>query len=385
MSKIKDSKKVNGENIVSLHLLTQAPEAQNMLINFYDKHKMYTLTGGHEEESRSELATIMSDLLDLDISPNDREVITEALLGVISQAERNLRQAIAQKMSVADNAPLRLILNLISDDIEIASPVLKYSPVLNDTDLLYIVKAQSKEYWRVVAERSNLSSIVVDALADTRDLMTATTLVANKNSSLTDHALRVFSVMAEEYEPLAKPLLGRKEMTNALVQEIYNFVGYELKNYINANFDMSVSQEFDIALEETSAEMIQNIHSEFDVTQSMIVEAETLHRNDMLNFHEMINYLKRGQISTYIACFSVYCGLPLDVAEKMLKQEKGQGLAIVCKALDIPKTEFINMFLLTSRLRTQSIIQNQQLAHAIKYFETVEKSMAEEILSSSRH
>lgn len=370
---------------MSLNLLNKAPQAQDLLINFYDKHKLYAMTGGHEEESRSELASIMNELLDLELGTTEKEVITDALMSVISQAERNLRQAIAQKMSLSNNAPLRLILNFVSDDIDIATPVLKHSPVLNDTDLLYIIKAQSKEYWRVVAERSKLSPVLVDALADTRDLLTAKTLVHNKNSNLTEHALRVFSVMAEEYEPLTKPLLGREEMTSELVKEIYSFVGYELKNYINANFEIDVSQNFDIALEEVTAELTENAKSVFDVTQSMIEEAEALCRNDMLNVHEMVNYLKRGQVSTFIACFTVYCGLPLPVAEKMLSQARGQGLAIACKALGVQKSDFINMFLLTSRLREKNIVQHSHLNHAIKYFETVEKSMAEEILSSSRH
>ncbi len=369
---------------MSLNLLTRVPEAQNLLINFYDKHKLYNMTGCHEEESRSELATIMSELIDLDLGSTEKEVITDALMGVISQAERNLRRAIAQKMSVSNSAPLRLILNLVSDDIDIATPVLRHSPVLNDTDLLYIVKAQSKEYWRVIAERTNLSPLLIDALADTRDILTAKTLVHNKNSTLTDHALRVFSVMAEDYEPLTKPLLERKEMTNDLVREIYSFVGYELKNYINANFDIDVSQTFDIAMEEVVNEAIQNAHSNFQVTQSMIEEAETLCRNDMLTVFEMINYLKRGQVSTFIACFTVFCGLPLPVAEKMLSQERGQGLAIACKGTGIQKSDFINIFLLTSRLREKQMVQHSQLNHAIKYYETIEITMAEEILNSSR-
>lgn len=370
---------------MSINILSRAPEAQNLLISFYDKHKLYEMTGGHEEGSRSELANIMGELMELDVAQNEKEIITEALMSVISQAERNLRLAVSQKMSLSNSAPLRLILNLVSDDIDIATPVLKHSPVLNDTDLLYIVKAQSKEYWRVIAERAGLSSIVIDALADTRDLMTAKTLVQNKNSVLTEHALRVFSVMAEDHEPLTKPLLQRKEMTNDLIKEIYNFVGFELKNYITANFDVDVASSFDIALEEVTTEIIENVNSEFNVTQSMVEEAETLCRNDMLTIYEMVNYLKRGQISTFVACFTVYCGLSLDTAEKMLKQDKGQGLAIVCKAMDIQKTDFINMFLLTSKLRENTIVQHSQLAHAIKYFETIEKSMAEEILGSSRH
>ncbi len=370
---------------MSFNLLERAPEAQNLLINFYDKHKMYNLTGGHEDESRSELASIMAELVSLDLPTTEQEIIVESLMTIISRAEHNLRRAIAQKLCVQDNAPLRLILNLVSDDIEIATPILQNSTVLNDTDFLYIVKAQSKEYWQVIAKRENLSTLLIDALADTRDYLTTKTLIHNKNCELTDHALRVFSIMAEDYEDLTKPLLERKEMTSTLIKEIYSFVGYELKNYINANFDVETSENFDIAMEDITQEIVENVVSKFNVTHSMIEEAETLCRNDMLTAYEMVNYLKRGQVSTFIACFTVYCGIPLDIAEKMLRQDKGQGLAIACKAMNISKADFINIYLLTSRLRDNNIIQHSQLSNAIKYYETIEQSMAEDILASSRH
>ena len=370
---------------MSINILTQIPEANNLLVSFYDKHKLYALTGAHEEDSRSELASIMSEILELEASPNDQEIITDALMSVISQAERNLRQAIAQKMSVAHNAPLRLILNLASDEIDIATPVLKYSPVLNDTDLLYLVKGQSKEYWRVIAERGNLSPMLVDALADTRDMLTAKTLVFNKSSTLTDHALRVLSVMVDDDESLTKPLLNRKEMTQELITEIYNFVGYELQNYISSNFDIQTAQNFDIAMEEVKEEIIENTQDEFAVSQSMITESEVLLRNDMLNVHEMMNYLKRGQISTFIACFSTFCGLDIEVTKKLLAQEKGQGLAIACRAMGIQKTDFINIFLLTSRLRSNAMVQHTNLTQAIKYFDTISAEMAEGILFADRH
>ncbi|MEM6812650.1 MAG: DUF2336 domain-containing protein, partial [Pseudomonadota bacterium] len=371
--------------LVSLNLLNSAPEAQSLLVSLYDKHKLYSMSGEHEPEAQSELATIMADILNVDLGPLEQEIIADVLMSLVAQAEKNLRKAIAHKMSVLDNAPLRLILNLANDDIDIATPILKHSPVLNDTDLLYIVNVQNKEYWQVIAERAQLSQTVINTLANTRDVMTAQTLIENKNIKLSEHALRVFSVMAQTHEPMTKPLIERPEMTGNLVKEIYDFVGHELKKYIDENFDLNVVENFDIALQETKDEIVSGLDSEFAVTTSMIEEAETLCRNDMLSTYEMINYLKRGQIATFIACFSVYCGIPVDTAEKMLRQKHGQGLAIACKALKVMKTDFINMYLLTSRLRDEQMVEHRQLNKAINYFEKINVKDAEEILLMSRH
>jgi len=237
----------------------------------------------------------------------------------------------------------------------------------------------------VIAERAGLSEPVVNALVNTRDLMTAKTLVGNRNAELTEHALRVFSVMTQTEDSLTKPLLARPEITNNLVREIYDFVSQELKSYIEDNFDIETTQVFDIALQESKEEIVGNIFGEFAVTTSMVEEAETLCRNDMLTPYEMINYLKRGQIATFTACFSVYCGLPIEVAEEMLRHKKGQGLAVACRAMSVQKTDFINMFLLTSRLRDDKVVEHRQLSKAIQYFDTINMQTAEEIMASSRH
>jgi len=129
---------------VSLTLLNQVPEAHNLLVSLYDKHKIYTMSGDHQPDASSELANIMSEVLDIDLGPSEKEIITDVLMSLVAQAEKNLRKAIAHKLSVLDSAPLRLILNLANDEIDIATPVLRHSPVLNDTDLLYIINSQEK-------------------------------------------------------------------------------------------------------------------------------------------------------------------------------------------------------------------------------------------------
>ncbi|HPF79246.1 MAG TPA: hypothetical protein PLF01_08165, partial [Alphaproteobacteria bacterium] len=78
-------------------------------------------------------------------------------------------------------------------------------------------------------------------------------------------------------------------------------------------------------------------------------------------------------------------GLPVDTVIEMLQQKTAQALAVACKATGISKPDFVNMFLLTSRVRGGRIISHEQLGKALSYYDKVSERLARDILNQSRH
>ena len=117
----------------------------------------------------------------------------------------------------------------------------------------------------------------------------------------------------------------------------------------------------------------------------MVVAAEMMMQKGNLTPHIMIQNLKRGQLRSFIALFSTYTGLPIETVSKIMRQSNGQGLAIACRALDVVKSDFINMYLLTARLRSNLIINQEDLNKALSYFESIDVEQAINILNKSRH
>lgn len=145
-----------------------------LLVGLYDAHRAYE--GRKTEDIKEKLCEHMTDLLSVSTRVSDREMITDVLVSLVKQSERDMKAALSERLSTLGHVPLRLVLQLVNDDISIARPVLLNSPVLNDLDLLYIIQSRDSSFWQAIAARQGLHENVVDALADTRDVPTARVL-----------------------------------------------------------------------------------------------------------------------------------------------------------------------------------------------------------------
>lgn len=368
---------------MSLGLLNNSPKAGHLLVQLHDRHRLYELAKNSDPLARAELASIMTELLGMDLSYAEQEIITDVLMDLIRKAEIDLRQALAERIAALDNAPLRMVLHLANDEIAVADPILRRSRVLMDMDLIYIIKAKGAEYWRAIAKRPQMNAQLMDALVDTKDFDTAVNLVENKYIALTPKAMDYLAELAKTAEQIARPLVMRDDISFDVIEGLYHFVGRELKAYIQANYD-GISQEIKNVVDEIVEELI-DAQSQDTPSMSMIIAAEKMLERGALNPDSMVENLKRGQIANFIAQFSVYCGLTTDIVQTMLSQKTAQGLAVACKALGIEKSKFINIFLLTSRVRGGVVINQQDLARALSYFDKIKVSVAQKILNQSRH
>ena len=370
---------------MDLGFLDKSSNVTPLLVRLYDSQKLHGLAQDEKPLARAELTSAVTELLEMDLSPRETELIADVLIGLMRQAELDLREALSERLAASENVPLRLVLQLSNDEIEVAGPVLKKSPVLGDLDLIYIIKSKGPAYWQSIAQREAMSNQVMNLLADTRDLETAIALAKNNNIKLTDHVITVLSDLAQNSDGLAMPLVQRDEVTADIVKALYNFVGQAVKTYIEQAYGIEASSIVD-AVDEIIFEMAEakEAVNEFMPTESMLKTAERHRDKGLLTTKLMLSSLRRGQIATFIAQFSKFTGLDAETMLEMLAQTSGQGLAITCKALEVSKEDFVSMFLLTNRVRNGGrMVDLNDMTKAINYFTKIDTSVAQGLLKNS--
>ncbi|MEM9469787.1 MAG: DUF2336 domain-containing protein [Pseudomonadota bacterium] len=368
-------------------LLEKSPQIGPLLVRLYDRQKLHMLSEGSGDETRNELASIMADLLNLELAPTESEMITDVLIGLLNQAEIDLRASLAERLATMDDIPLRMVLHLANDEAKVAAPVLKGSKSLTDTDLVYIVKAKSTGHWQAIAQRSSLSEALMKALVDTKDLRTAITLSENQNIILTPYAIERFTKMTRHSDELAKSFVERDEIPEDVITKIYQFVGRALKDHIREHFYSASADISDLAVDDIVSQMSLKSGDDLTPPVGLVIEAENMMEKGMLTPEAMIDNLRRSQILTFVAQFSIYAGIDVSTVRQILAQKSAQGLAVASKATNIQKHEFVNLYLLTHKFRSEGeqIVDKTELGLALKYFDTVTKTMAREILNESRH
>jgi hypothetical protein len=373
---------------MSFEVLHKSPEVAPLLVRLYDTHNLYSLAQSKDSDpARSELTNIMVDLLKIKLSDKESELITDVLFALMKKAEQDLRVALSEHLATMDNIPLRMILGLANDEITVADHVLKLSPVLTDLDLMYIIQSKGEEHWRSIAMRKGLSASVIDVLAGTKDFQTAINLSNNDGVMLTEKAYEILSDMAKTSQVLAKPLLMRDDLPHGVADKLYDYVGAELKSLLKERFKGQVDVVEDV-IDQIVFEMSGDHDKvELDEEFALMNLAKRMHMTGELKTSTMIAALRRNQMVTFATQFSVYCSLPVDTVKAAVKHKTGQNLALLCRAFDIQKSDFISIYLLTAKLRTpgQKVVSHVELSRIMTMFDEIHPDEAKRIVRGTRY
>lgn len=376
-----------GLTLMDMRLFDKSPAVASLLVRLYDTQKVYDLAKDNNPLARAELTSAVASLLDahVHLSNREQELLADVLISLMRQAETDLRAALAERLSVIEDAPLRLVLSLANDEIAVARPVLENSAVLSDLDLIYIVKSRGADHWQAIAARETLSAQLIDVLVDKHDEGTAIVLSGNERAQLTWHALDVLTAMAARNENIAKPLLMRTELPDNIVRRLYDHVGQELRHYIRDYYGI-FSGEITTAIDEIMLEFTSVGQPELFMPNPRVVQAARQYaQKGKLTVPAMMQSLKRGQIASFIAMFSVYSGVPVQEMHDYMKHTSGKALAIICRAHGLSKNDFATIYLLTNRLRTeQRVINQSDMQSVMAHFDGVNADAAMALLNAHK-
>lgn len=367
--------------------LEKTPEVAPLLVRLYDTHNLYTLAGeAGNQDAHMELTTVMVDLLSIPLSVKESELITDVMIGLMKKAESDLKAGLAERLSALPQIPLRMVLALANDEITVADPVLRKSPVLDDMDLIYIVQAKGVTHARAVACRPSMGEALVDMLAELHDVETAINLCENRSVGLSTRAFGIFEKMAETDSRIARPLVVRHDLPQRIAQKLYAHVGVDLKRTLADKMghqaDIAIQTLNDVMLEMVEA----RVPNDDDVMDRYIAAARYQMERGELKMPSMIAALRRGQYSTFTGQAVIFFDLSLPVMMAVLKQKGGTSLAVTCKAMDVSKADFISLYLLTERFRshTRRVVAHEELSRMMNAYDAIDQARALHMLNDSR-
>jgi uncharacterized protein (DUF2336 family) len=126
-------------------------------------------------------------------SHNDNEtdikVANELIAEILRDAALQVRQALVETLKQNPRAPREAILDLAHDEDAVAIPVLRYSEILTEDDILEILSAtDSMGKMTAVAGREGLPVRVSEALCERGDAVVVSTLFDNGSATISERA-----------------------------------------------------------------------------------------------------------------------------------------------------------------------------------------------------
>jgi uncharacterized protein (DUF2336 family) len=196
-------------------------------------HANRLLGDDEDDEVRAELARKMARLMpDLPLGEmlHLRDITIELLEKLARDQAPRVRAILADEIKHLDCAP-KTVIDTLARDVEeiVAAPILEYSPLLSDADLVEIIADARAEFaLSAIARRQPLGSEVSDAIVGSLDIPAVATLLANPKASIREETLEKLVDSAEEFHTLHEPLVLRGDLSLRTIRRLASFVGASL-------------------------------------------------------------------------------------------------------------------------------------------------------------
>ena len=183
-----------------------------------------------EEDVRAELAGKIARLMP-GLALRETEQIVALTIETLECLARDsavrVRAILADEIKHLDCVPQSVIQTLARDlEDAVAMPILEYSPLLSDSDLIEIIACgQVRQVLTAIARRSPLSEDVSDVLVQSLDVPAIAALLVNPDAKLRAETLDRIIKEAEEIQSWHVPLALRADLSARAVRRIGGFVG----------------------------------------------------------------------------------------------------------------------------------------------------------------
>lgn len=299
------------------------------------------LAKDRNDEVRCELAFKIGRLIpSLGKDENDRLAsMAMEILNVLARDELpRVRAIISEEIKHAANVPSDLV-RLLAKDVEeiVAAPILEYSPLLSDQDLLEIISGGIGEIaLSALSRRQNMIEPVVDAIVDIRNMESLHVLLGNKSAQIREETLDIIAAIASGAVELHKPMVDRDNLPLKTIRRIASFISASLletlieRNDIDPeivdNLRMSVRLRID---QEDNFDSEPNIAESVDTSPAISASerAEQSFSNGDLNDDSICLAIDEKDYTFVRHALSLMSGLPIRVVAKMLNTGSGKGVA----------------------------------------------------------
>ena len=197
-----------------------------------------------------------------------REMTYEVLEILVRDQVTRVREVIATVLKDAVNVPLRTLAR--DTEVVVAGPVLQFSPVLTDEDLLAIIRsAPIAGALTAIARRASVASPIADAIGASPDEDAIAALLENPSAQIREETLDRLIDRAPGVATWHAPLVSRPSLSATAVKKLTRFVAQSLLQLLTDRDDLDPEIARDV-----KAAVLQRI----ETTPSAGVEAPALVR-----------------------------------------------------------------------------------------------------------
>ncbi len=300
------------------------------------------LTQDSDDGIRTDLAAKIARLTpDL---PDDRrtalyKLTVQALEALAEDQLVRVREILSNALKDVAKAPPNVILTLAKDRaLTVSSPVLEFSPVLSDADLLEVINSGPIQgAMNAIAKRQSLKASVSDAIARSGDEEAISNLLANGSAQIREDTLDFIIDRAPNHLVWHEPLVMRPKLSPRAVQRLASFVAMNLLDRVQKRLDLDDETLVAVAdavekrlAEDTKQRLAEPQWAEKDDLDAQI---ERLFKTGGLNAKALEKALAQGEKRFVLKALAKLGGVPVQTVNRIVSNRSAKAVvALTWKA-----------------------------------------------------
>ncbi len=186
--------------------------------------------------------------LSLEVRVQIRDLTIEVLETLARDEAMKVRRIVAEALKDLTAAPPHIIQELARDlEIKVAGPVLQYSPILTDDDLMEIIgSGPIRGALTAIAKRRSIGDRLADAIVSgaievPEETHTITDLLSNRSAQIREETLDLILEKAPAIAEWQEPLVKRPLLPMNAVKRLAEFVSSSLFDLLTSRPDLDKS------------------------------------------------------------------------------------------------------------------------------------------------
>ena len=266
--------------------------------------------------------------------PSHIELFDQLLTGIVPQTEIAARAAVAERISAVANAPPMLIGRLAREDnISIAGPVLRRSPVLDEQALVEIARMKGQDHLLAMTERPKLSPGLTDVMVQRGERDVIRRAAGNKGATFSTVGYSALVKRAAKDGVLTITVGQRNDLPDRLLKELLTGSVDVVRRRLFDMADPARQAAVARAMSEMSARTEQaDKQRDFAPAQRTIL---SLYRAGDLDEAALLGFAKSFRYSESVAALSAMSGVPIAAVDRLMSGDRHDPILIIAKAIGL--------------------------------------------------
>ena len=273
-----------------------------------------------------------------DLSDKEKKIAEDIFRLVTNDVEVQVRKELSESLKSCTFLPYDIIQKIIFDVAAVAMPMIRYSEVISDDDLVKIIQTKDQEKQCAVAERTRVSSLVCDHLIDEADKAPVILLISNQGADISEYTYNKLLDKFEACDDIHEPLLTRAKVPVSVLEKVITKVSDELKKQLLTRHDLPASVITSLVTQ-TREKAILNL-SETSTEEDVRTLVIHLHSVDRLSPNLILRSVCIGDMKFFEYALAIKAGIPIRNARILIYDSGPLGLERLYEEAELPMELF---------------------------------------------